>query len=77
MAGGLRVCWAGSASALIAAVACSGDTGLLDHLLKHLADKVVTAEGDKLRRRHNAEGHMEYWLQSSINAHAGKPSLKA
>ena len=50
----------------------TGDTGLLDHLLKHLADKVVTAEGDKLRRRHNAEGHMEYWLQSSINAHAGK-----
>ena len=57
----------------------AGDTGLLDHLLKHLADKVVTAEGDKLRRRHNAEGHMEYWLQSSINAHTGRlpPSLIA
>ena len=49
----------------------AGDTGLLDHLLKHLADKIVTAEGDKLRRRHNAEGHMEYWLQSSSNANAG------
>ncbi len=50
----------------------AGDTGLLDHLLKHLADKVVTPEGDKLRRRHNAEGHMEYWLQSAEAAHAGE-----
>ena len=66
---GRRV-WA--AVVLTAVIACAGDTGLLDHLLKHLADKVVTPEGDKLRRRHNAEGHMEYWLQSSTNAHAGK-----
>ena len=50
----------------------AGDTGLLDHLLKNLADKVVTPEGDKLRRRHNAEGHMEYWLQSAEAAHAGE-----
>ena len=28
-----------------------GDTGLLDHLLKHMADQVVTPAGDKLRRR--------------------------
>jgi hypothetical protein len=41
-----------------------GDTGLLDHLLKHLADQVVSAEGERLRRRHNREGHMEYWLQN-------------
>ena len=50
---------------------CAGDTGLLDHLLKHLADKPVTAEGDRLRRRHNADGHMEYWLQSATSAHSG------
>lgn len=49
----------------------SGDTGLLDHLLKHLADKTVTPEGDKLRRRHNTEGHMEYWLQSAASAQTG------
>lgn len=41
-----------------------GDTGLLDHLLKHLADQVVSPEGERLRRRHNREGHMEYWLQN-------------
>ncbi|CAL8472119.1 g11661 [Coccomyxa elongata] len=48
-----------------------GDTGLLDHLLKHLADKAVTTAGDKLRRRHNTEGHMEYWLQSPASAQTG------
>jgi hypothetical protein len=51
----------------------AGDTGLLDHLLKHLADKTVSPEGDKLRRRHNAEGHMEYWLQSAAAAQSGIP----
>lgn len=40
-----------------------GDTGLLDHLLRHLTDQVVSEHGEKLRRRHNREGHMEYWLQ--------------
>ena len=45
-----------------------GDTGLLDHLLKHLADKVVSESGEKLRRRHNREGHMEYYLQSEAAA---------
>lgn len=49
----------------------TGDTGLLDHLLKHLADKTVTTAGDKLRRRHNTEGHMEYWLQSPASAQTG------
>ncbi len=49
----------------------TGDTGLLDHLLKHLADKCVTTAGDKLRRRHNTEGHMEYWLQSPASAQTG------
>ena len=36
----------------------------MDHLLKHLADQVVSPEGERLRRRHNREGHMEYWLQN-------------
>ena len=35
-----------------------GDTGLLDHLLKHLADQMVTPEGERLRRRHNREGRI-------------------
>lgn len=46
-----------------------GDTGLLDYLLKHLADTVVSDEGEKLRRRHNTTGHMEYWLQDPKSAH--------
>ena len=54
-----------------------GDTGLLDHLLKHLADKTVTTAGDKLRRRHNSEGHMEYWLQSAASAHIGKSTIRS
>ena len=36
--------------------------GLLDHLLKHATDATVTEEGHRLRRRHNRDGHMEYWL---------------
>ncbi|KAK9837018.1 hypothetical protein WJX81_007464 [Elliptochloris bilobata] len=40
-----------------------GDTGLLDHLLKHLTEQVVTPAGERLMRRHNTQGHMEYWLQ--------------
>jgi hypothetical protein len=37
----------------------AGDTGLLDHLLKHLADEAVSPCGEVLRRRHNAQGHMD------------------
>ncbi|XP_042457323.1 protein AMEIOTIC 1-like [Zingiber officinale] len=40
-----------------------GDTGLLDHLLKHMAGKVVTNGAERFRRRHNSEGAMEYWLE--------------
>ncbi|KAM0825940.1 hypothetical protein ACQ4PT_069200 [Festuca glaucescens] len=40
-----------------------GDTGLLDHLLKHTKDKVTPGGAERLRRRHNAEGAMEYWLE--------------
>ncbi|KAJ1442464.1 hypothetical protein SESBI_00824 [Sesbania bispinosa] len=42
-----------------------GDTGLLDHLLKHMAGKVAPGEIERFRRRHNAEGAMEYWLESA------------
>lgn len=45
-----------------------GDTGLLDYLLKHLADETVSDKGEKLRRRHNRNGHMEYWLQDPESA---------
>ncbi|KAH7854453.1 hypothetical protein Vadar_013987 [Vaccinium darrowii] len=42
-----------------------GDTGLLDHLLKHLAGKVAPGGAERFCRRHNAEGAMEYWLESA------------
>lgn len=43
-----------------------GDTGLLDHMLKHLAGQVVPLDGnDRLRRRCDTEGKMEYWLESA------------
>ncbi|GAY62561.1 hypothetical protein CUMW_218800 [Citrus unshiu] len=42
-----------------------GDTGLLDHLLKHMAGKVAPVGQDRFRRRHNADGAMEYWLESA------------
>ncbi|KAF5202742.1 Dyad-like protein [Thalictrum thalictroides] len=42
-----------------------GDTGLLDHVLKHMADKVTPNGIDRFRRRHNAVGTMEYWLESA------------
>lgn len=40
-----------------------GDTGLLDHLLKHMVGELVGDCSVRLRRRHNAEGAMEYWLE--------------
>uniref|UniRef100_A0A0D9Y1K9 PTC1-like winged helix-turn-helix domain-containing protein n=1 Tax=Leersia perrieri TaxID=77586 RepID=A0A0D9Y1K9_9ORYZ len=40
-----------------------GDTGLLDHLLRHIADKVAAGGDDRFRRRHNAAGALEYWLE--------------
>ncbi|GFY84382.1 similar to SWITCH1 [Actinidia rufa] len=42
-----------------------GDTGLLDHLLKHMAGKAAPGGTERFRRRHNAEGAMEYWLESA------------
>ncbi|CAD6269369.1 unnamed protein product [Miscanthus lutarioriparius] len=40
-----------------------GDTGLLDHLLRHVADKVPAGSADRIRRRHNPAGGLEYWLE--------------
>ncbi|KAI3960167.1 hypothetical protein MKW98_016891 [Papaver atlanticum] len=42
-----------------------GDTGLLDHLLKHMSGKVAPDGEVRFRRRHNAEGEMEYWLEDA------------
>ncbi|KAK9291337.1 hypothetical protein L1049_019282 [Liquidambar formosana] len=42
-----------------------GDTGLLDHLLKHMAGKVAPGGAERFQRRHNAEGAMEYWIESA------------
>ncbi|CAK7355903.1 unnamed protein product [Dovyalis caffra] len=42
-----------------------GDTGLLDHLLKHMAGKVAPGGEERFRRRHNADGAMEYWLEKA------------
>lgn len=42
-----------------------GDTGLLDHLLKHMAGKVAPSGTERFRRRHNNDGAMEYWLESA------------
>ncbi|CAL9243095.1 unnamed protein product [Arabidopsis halleri] len=49
-----------------------GDTGLLDHLLKHMAGKVAPGGQDRFRRKHNADGAMEYWLESSDLIHIRK-----
>ncbi|MCH85706.1 protein DYAD-like, partial [Trifolium medium] len=42
-----------------------GDTGLLDHLLKHISGKVAPGGTDRFRRWHNTTGVMEYWLESA------------
>ncbi|KAJ1266484.1 hypothetical protein BS78_08G154300 [Paspalum vaginatum] len=40
-----------------------GDTGLLDHLLRHVADKVPAGSDERVRRRYNPAGGLEYWLE--------------
>ena len=42
-----------------------GDTGLLDHLLKHMAGKEAPGGEERFMRRHNADGAMEYWLEGA------------
>ncbi|KAI4378846.1 hypothetical protein MLD38_016272 [Melastoma candidum] len=41
-----------------------GDTGLLDHLLKHIDGKVAPGGLERFRRWFNTDGVMEYWLES-------------
>ncbi|ONK65942.1 uncharacterized protein A4U43_C06F2570 [Asparagus officinalis] len=40
-----------------------GDTGLLDHLLKHMAGKVVGNRGERFMRGYSNDGVMHYWLE--------------
>ncbi|KAJ0238107.1 Uncharacterized protein HA466_0242230 [Hirschfeldia incana] len=42
-----------------------GDTGLLDHLLRHLDGNVTPGGGERFRRCYNTEGAMQYWLESA------------
>ncbi|RLN35880.1 hypothetical protein C2845_PM03G31900 [Panicum miliaceum] len=42
-----------------------GDTSLLDHLLRHIADKVPAVSGERVRRRYNPTGGLEYWLAAT------------
>lgn len=42
-----------------------GDTGLLDHLLKHIDGKVAPGGAERFRRWHNTNGVMEYWLEGA------------
>lgn len=42
-----------------------GDTGLLDHLLKHIDGRVAPGATERFRRCYNTEGVMEYWLESA------------
>lgn len=42
-----------------------GDTGLLDHLLKHIDGKVAPGGAERFRRWFNANGIMEYWLENA------------
>lgn len=41
------------------------DTGLLDHLLKHIDGKVAPGGAERFRRWFNANGIMEYWLENA------------
>ncbi|CAK7328563.1 unnamed protein product [Dovyalis caffra] len=54
-----------------------GDTGLLDHLLKHIDGKVAPGGTERFRRCYNTQGIMEYWLESAdlvkIKQEAGVP----
>ncbi|GMI67152.1 hypothetical protein like AT5G23610 [Hibiscus trionum] len=49
-----------------------GDTGLLDHLLKHIDGKVAPGGADRFRRCYNTSGVMEYWLESADLANKRK-----
>lgn len=54
-----------------------GDTGLLDHLLKHIDGRVAPGATERFRRCYNTEGVMEYWLENAdllkVKLEAGVP----
>ncbi|XP_010521524.1 PREDICTED: protein DYAD [Tarenaya hassleriana] len=54
-----------------------GDTGLLDHLLKHIDGKVTPSGVERFRRCYNTDGTLEYWLENAdlvkIKREAGVP----
>lgn len=41
-----------------------GDTGLLDHLLRHMPDSSII-NGKVVRRVHDQQGHMVYWIEAA------------
>jgi len=43
----------------------TSDTGLLDHLLKHIDGKVAPGGTERFCRCFNTNGIMEYWLESA------------
>lgn len=49
----------------MAARKCIGDTGLLDHLLKHIDGKVAPGGAERFRRWFSRNGIMEYWLENA------------
>lgn len=51
-----------------------GDTGLLDHLLKHMAGQVVSSCSGE--RRHNKDGQMVYWQQTPAAAAHEEEALR-
>ncbi|KAF5745082.1 hypothetical protein HS088_TW07G00663 [Tripterygium wilfordii] len=53
-----------------------GDTGLLDHLLKHIEGHVAPGGSERFRRCYNTKGVMEYWLESADLVKAGGPDSK-
>ncbi|KAM5558571.1 protein DYAD [Rosa sericea] len=49
-----------------------GDTGLIDHLLKHIDGTVAPCASKRFRRWFNHNGIMEYWLESAELANIRK-----
>ena len=55
----------------VAARKLIGDTGLLDHLLKHIEGKVAPDGTHRFQRWFNTAGVMEYWLEDAHLAPKG------
>ncbi|XVF54922.1 hypothetical protein PTKIN_Ptkin05aG0219600 [Pterospermum kingtungense] len=59
--------WKSNTQASIKSRGQKADWGhfLLDHLSKHMAGEVASGGEQRFMRRHNADGGMEYWLESA------------